>query len=1048
MVRGTVSSQPLCCSCNGARARCIRCLCSRRGTPCSNCTAGKCQNKGANITTIRNEASGSTSQAEHSGLTERSFQVSDEASELHRLDQSTEVLPIVGHPLPSFDPARDDYIWGDRPAREVTPLIEAAYREAMHWRPNLFVPPTGNTANDLVIEMTKLVTHFVEKSGFERVALTAFFLLPCLILQLPASRRVAAKRKAMARRLEMWRAGSIEDLLKEGRAIQERLQINKGVTTGWKKGFVRLMLSGRSSAAMRLLRNGSSKGVLSLEESLKGESVRDILYKKHPAPTAANSECLESTPLPRSRHGHPVLFESVDGKAISKSAMATQGGAGPSGLDANAWRQLLTGYRHSQQLAEAIAGFARRVSTETVDPASMFAYTSSRLVPLDKNPGVRPVGIGEVVRRIVGKAILRVISADLRRVAGSDQLCVGQRAGIESAIHELRSSFSASNRQCLIQIDADNAFNTLNRSLLLHNIENICPLLKTVLLNTYRKDSFLTAGKELFYSREGLTQGDNLAMAAFGANTLPLIQHLKEQLPNTILQKWYADDANATGELLGVRKFLDLLTSIGPSYGYRVNTQKCWLIVHPGRLDEARRMFEDIPINITEDGHQILGSAIGTEDYVRSFSSKKCDEYIQQLEHLADISKEEPHLAYSALVHCLQAQWQHLLRTTPQAPVSSLHRVEETIITKLLPVLLKRSSISEVEREWLALPVRDGGMSIATLSVEQSSDEYVASQQMCRPLSEEIEWEECELRQNIIARHLRCNRLQKRQQQSASLHAKLNTFQQRAREVAGEKGAASWLHTRPLEAQGYHLSPNEFHDAVALRMGWPPNDLPKKCRCGAVFEVSHALSCQLGGFPTHRHNETRDLLADIMTEVGNSVAIEPTLTPVDGRTFERASTTTDPNARVDIVAGGVWGGRFDRAYFDVCVFNAFAQSNAAKPLTACYAFHEQRKIAKYAERVREVEHSSFIPLVFSSSGGCGPITDNCIRRLAHLLAKKRKIEYKDAINWLRRRLVFSLIRASSQALRGARSKLHTPQHPADTSIQATNGMTLPHSARL
>ena len=101
---------------------------------------------------------------------------------------------------------------------------------------------------------------------------------------------------------------------------------------------------------------------------------------------------------------------------------------------------------------------------------------------------------------------------------------------------------------------------------------------------------------------------------------------------------------------------------------------------------------------------------------------------------------------------------------------------------------------------------------------------------------------------------------------------------------------------------------------------------------------------------------------------------------------------------VDIVAGGVWGGRFERAYFDVCVFNAFAQSNAAKPLTPCYEYHEQRKIAKYAERVREVEHSSFVPLVFSSSGGAGPLTLKTVKRLAFLIAKKRKIQYSEAIN--------------------------------------------------
>lgn len=1034
MVGGVVSSQPLCCSCNGPRARCIRCLCSRNGNPCTNCKAGSCQNTFVNpLTTALHD--------EHQ-QTILDFSISSaEAAEAPQ--QTSDVLFHNSDLLPTFDKAQDDYRWGDRSAEVFTPLVEAAHREVMQWRPNLFVPPSGNAANDLVAEMRRLLLGFVEKTGIERVALTAFFILPHLVLQLPASRRAAAKRKAIIRRLEMWQAGDIEGLLEEGRAIQERLRTSQR-ETGWKKGFVRLMMCGRSSTAMRLLRNGSSRGVLSLDESLEGKTVRDILREKHPDPTPPNPEYIEAAPLPRSQHGHAVLFESVDAEAIVSAAMATHGSAGPSGLDANAWRHLLSGYRPSQQLAEAIASLARRLCTELVDPESIVAYTSSRLIPLDKNPGVRPIGIGEIVRRIVGKAALRVISVDLKRVAGSDQLCVGQRAGIESAIHELRASFSISDEQCLLQIDADNAFNTLNRCLLLRNIEMICPLLKVLLLNIYRKDSFLPVSGELLYSKEGLTQGDNLAMAAFGANTLPLIRHLKEQQTDPVLQKWYADDANATGELPALREFLDLLTSVGPNYGYRVNPNKCWLVVHPGKLEEARRIFHDIPINITEDGHQILGSAIGTEDFVRSFTATKCSEYVEEIDRLAEIAREEPHLTYSALVHCLQAQWLHLLRTTP-LEAGSLKRVDEAITNRLLPVIFKRPTISDLEREWVALPVRDGGLGINTWSDEEPSAEYLASRAICLPLAEEISREECERQQNAIATQIRRKRLQRRQQRAASLHSHLNAIQQRAREVASEKGATSWLHTRPLESQGFHLSANEFRDAVALRMAWTPTDLPKTCQCGAVYNVSHALSCRLGGFPIHRHNETRDLLADVMTEACNSVAVEPILTPVEERTFEHPSTTTDPNARVDIVAGGVWGGRFERAFFDVCVFNAFAQSNIARPLTSTYEFHERRKIAKYAERIREIEHGSFVPLVFSSSGGCGPTTQKCVKRLAFLLSKKRKIRYSDAINWLRRRIAFSLLRASSQGLRGARSKLHAPQLPSETSIPATNAVTLLHA---
>ena len=44
-----------------------------------------------------------------------------------------------------------------------------------------------------------------------------------------------------------------------------------------------------------------------------------------------------------------------------------------------------------------------------------------------------------------------------------------------------------------------------------------------------------------------------------------------------------------------------------------------------------------------------------------------------------------------------------------------------------------------------------------------------------------------------------------------------------------------------------------------------------------------------------------------------------------------------------------------------------------------YKSNEQEKKRAYEERVREVEHGSFAPLVFSISGGMGPIATTCTK---------------------------------------------------------------------
>ena len=63
------------------------------------------------------------------------------------------------------------------------------------------------------------------------------------------------------------------------------------------------------------------------------------------------------------------------------------------------------------------------------------AYIACRLIPLDKNPGVRPIGIGEVLRRRIGKSVLSVVKQDVLEAAGNLQLCAGQPGGCEAAVH-------------------------------------------------------------------------------------------------------------------------------------------------------------------------------------------------------------------------------------------------------------------------------------------------------------------------------------------------------------------------------------------------------------------------------------------------------------------------------------------------------------------------------------------------------------------------------------------------------------------------------------
>ena len=72
---------------------------------------------------------------------------------------------------------------------------------------------------------------------------------------------------------------------------------------------------------------------------------------------------------------------------------------------------------------------------------SLEAFTANRLIPLNKNPGQRPIGVGEVLRRIAGKVEMYVSKKDVKEAAGSLQVCAGKEAGSEAAVHAIYDIF-------------------------------------------------------------------------------------------------------------------------------------------------------------------------------------------------------------------------------------------------------------------------------------------------------------------------------------------------------------------------------------------------------------------------------------------------------------------------------------------------------------------------------------------------------------------------------------------------------------------------------
>ena len=159
----------------------------------------------------------------------------------------------------------------------------------------------------------------------------------------------------------------------------------------------------------------------------------------------------------------------------------------------------------------------------------------------------------------------------------------------------------------------------------------------------------------------------------------------------------------------------------------------------------------------------------------------------------------------------------------------------------------------------------------------------------------------------------------------------------------------------PTGTSWFHPVQSTLLNGLALCYGWHPNRLPSTCSCGAVFTVAHALSCVTGGFIAMLHNEVRDLTARLLDRVAHDVTIEPSLQPLTGEQLCYRTAVREDQGQLDVVASGLYGGRYERSYLDIRVFNPHAPSNRASSAASCYKRHEQEKCRAYDERIRQVE---------------------------------------------------------------------------------------------
>ena len=115
-------------------------------------------------------------------------------------------------------------------------------------------------------------------------------------------------------------------------------------------------------------------------------------------------------------------------------------------MDPQVWMQISGGRiltqfdQQSVEISKTLAKVAQKTSTEILSHELLEPYIACRLIELDKNPRVGPIGIGEVIRRIIGRTITKCLKSKIMVLGSNYQLCLGQNCGIEYAIYTFGSN--------------------------------------------------------------------------------------------------------------------------------------------------------------------------------------------------------------------------------------------------------------------------------------------------------------------------------------------------------------------------------------------------------------------------------------------------------------------------------------------------------------------------------------------------------------------------------------------------------------------------------
>jgi hypothetical protein len=452
--------------------------------------------------------------------------------------------------------------------------------------------------------------------------------------------------------------------------------------------------------------------LLSSDDSLASfnEDVAEELKKKHPSPSR---ELFFPDP---SKPGDISLI--VNEQNVREAINSFPAGSSP-GLDGMRPQYLkdiisLSAGEAGQKELRALTKLCNfLLSGQLPSEICHLLYGASLCALNKKDGGLRPIAIGNCLRRLTSKLACFQSRNIVNSYLSPHQLGVATKLGCEAAIHTTRTFVNNDQNRgkVLLKLDFKNAFNSVERDCILKEVQCHTPLLYPYLYQCYRNPSTLFFGNHLISSSVVAQQGDPCGPMIFSLAIQPIILSLDSQM-----NIWYLDDGTLADYPEVVLSDFKKVINLSQEIGLELNFNKCEIFCCSEDTDlKIIKEFQNLAPGIKicdRESLSLLGSPIFDQGFKNTV--EKTIITVENLLNKAELLNR--HVAYTLIKNCLFIpKFNFLLRTTPFWKFSNyVNSIDSSLKSCLERILNLR--LTDLQWRQSTLPIRFGGLGIRRIS--------------------------------------------------------------------------------------------------------------------------------------------------------------------------------------------------------------------------------------------------------------------------------------------------------------------------------------------